>query len=410
MKLRFSKKLLLVISGVFVLTGASGAAALYIGADTLLGPSYAEKNGLSCTEVTTVTIKKKDRLWIRKYIKTDEPGDGLARVRTALRVARIAYEKDEHHKPDLVQVVVLDKNGPAERSAMRGRAIGADVIFVPDPARASDAGQDRPFIARYVDKPAGSTGEFYGDRIFMTDEDIQFLLSKLDDKTDCVSPAPAAAADGHGAPAAAGHGAAEGGHGAPQGGHGAPESGHGAPKAESGGHGSEEASGDGAAEGHGAEAETSAEGKGWFASVTEMVLGGDEPAESGTGHDGQGDAAEEHGAATPAEEKGWFASVKGMVFGSEKEAAPTAEGAAAPASAEDGHSPKPAETPTKAEAETPRDHDAAKPEEQAATQTPAAKGKSAAATAAHDVPAEDSDVLPPKASDKLKGQQTAAKH
>ena len=93
----------------FDVDSSTGDANVYTTGD------IASVNGVSCTDVNLVTIKKQDRVWIRKYIKT-EPTDGLTRVKTALRVAQAIYAQE---RPDLVQVVVLDENGPTLRSDIR---------------------------------------------------------------------------------------------------------------------------------------------------------------------------------------------------------------------------------------------------------------------------------------------------
>jgi hypothetical protein len=103
---RPSRKLVIVIGGTALFIGASGGVAVYIGRDNIIGQVLEEANGVSCTDVNLVTIKKQDRVWIRKYIKT-EPTDGMTRVKTALRVAQAIYAQE---RPDLVQVVVLDEN------------------------------------------------------------------------------------------------------------------------------------------------------------------------------------------------------------------------------------------------------------------------------------------------------------
>jgi hypothetical protein len=379
-KIHLSRKLVLIFGGVLVLCGGTGAAAVFIGADTLLGPSYAELNGLECTEVKTVEIHKKDRYWVRKYITTNEPGDGLTRVKTALRVARSVQT---HEKADLVQVVVLDAKGPKDRAEMRGRAVGADVIFIPDPSRVPEEATAQVFTARYVDKAANDSGQYYGERIDMIAHDIDALVAKLNDETDCLKPEIVApeGAGGHGAAPAAGHGEAPAGHGEASGGHGeAPAGGHGeAPAEDAHGAAPAEGHGDAPAEGHGEAAPVAEHGetkdKGWMASIMGMVgLGGSDElaadahgateapaaAEAG-GHDGAADgheapaedeataaagdhapdasdghgaeaahapavAPEEHGApaeaSVPAEEQGWFSSLKGMVgLGGEEAAA-----------------------------------------------------------------------------------------
>jgi hypothetical protein len=296
-KIHLSRKLVLIVGGIMVLCGGTGGAAVYIGADTLLGPSYAELNGLECTEVQVVEIRKKDRYWVRKYVTTSEPGDGLSRVKTALRVAKLVQVAK---KADLVQVVVLDTNGPKDRASMRGRAVGADVIYVPDPARVPEASAARVLTARYADGLPAANGQFFGERVDMIEGDVQALLAKLDDSTDCVTPevaVPEGAEGGHGESKADSHGKKSEGHGeAPADGHGeAPAEGHGEAPAD--GHGEAPAGEHGeetpVAE-HGAE-----ESKGWMASLMGMVgLGGDEaPAEAhGAADAGHGEApAEGHG-------------------------------------------------------------------------------------------------------------------
>ncbi|MDE1992163.1 MAG: hypothetical protein KGI75_06645 [Rhizobiaceae bacterium] len=181
---RPSRKLVFIIGGVALLMGSSGAFALYIGKDRLLGPPTATTNGLECNDVNLVTIRKQNRLWIRKYIRT-EPTDGLTRVKTALRVAKAVYDEQ---KPDLVQVVVLDKNGPSLRSDIRGRAMGADVVYVPNPEKMEDGSVEAPVTARYYDGAASSTGLFYGEEVDMLPKDIDAALAALKDHTDCENP------------------------------------------------------------------------------------------------------------------------------------------------------------------------------------------------------------------------------
>jgi hypothetical protein len=209
---RPSRKLVLIIGGIALLGGVSGGAALYIGKDTLLGPPAETVNGAACTDVNLVTIKKQKRVWIRKYIKT-EPTDGMTRVKTALRVAKAVYEAQ---KPDLVQVVVLDANGPTLRSDIRGRAIGADVVYIPhpDPIVESVDG-NKVFTARYYDGTAAANGLFFGERIDLPEDEITTLNASFKDVSDCIDPIAVAATEGgEGKPAAKGEKPVEGGHGA----------------------------------------------------------------------------------------------------------------------------------------------------------------------------------------------------
>ncbi|MFN7103443.1 MAG: hypothetical protein ACK4N1_12580 [Pseudorhizobium sp.] len=279
-KIRLSRKLLLIIGSVTILGGGSGVAAVYIGADRLLGPSYSSLNGLECTTVATVKIKKADRYWIRKYVTTNEPGDGMSRLKTALRVAR-TVQAAEHS--DLVQVTVLDAAGPTERSKMRGRAIGAQVVYIPDLAKAPEGSPAQPIKAYYVDGMANDTGDFWGLRIDLPLEDAEYLSTKLTDSADCLEPL----VEGEGAPgAAAGHGKAKGDEKAAD--HGKGEDG-----------GGEEHGAEPAAEDHGEETPVAehegGEKTGWMASLMGMVgLGGGE----GEAHE----AAPEAGHEPPAED------------------------------------------------------------------------------------------------------------
>ena len=167
--------------------GCSGAGALYFGKQTFLDLSHVSLNGLECTDVNLVTIRKQNRVWIRKYIKTD-PTDGLTRLKTALRVAKNIYDTQ---KPDLVQVVVLDKNGPTLRADIRGRALGADVVYVPHPADVGEDVSEPPLTARYYDGAAGATGLFYGARVDVPVADAETMFASIEDKSDCVDPVAA---------------------------------------------------------------------------------------------------------------------------------------------------------------------------------------------------------------------------
>ncbi|CDZ58903.1 Hypothetical protein NGAL_HAMBI2605_02570 [Neorhizobium galegae bv. orientalis] len=285
LKFRFSKKLVFILMGsIVVLGGGSGAAAVLIGTDKILGPSYLEINGLECTALETVKIKRDQRYWIRKYVVSDGTGDGLARIRTALRVAKAVQEKE---KADLVQVAIIDKAGPRDRAQMRGRAIGAQVVYIPDPKKAPEGTDAQLYSAYYLDGTANSNGEYYGMRIDLPLEDVEALTARLTDHADCVGPVVATPEGEHGQkPKADGHGAPS-----------AP-AGHGEPVASS--HGAAPADAQGApAEGHGGEVAAKESG-GFFSSVTGMIFGSGQEAPA-QGHAPAGNpAAPETHAAAPA--------------------------------------------------------------------------------------------------------------
>lgn len=349
-KFRLSRKLILISGGVLVLLGGTGAAAVFIGTEAILGPSYEKINGLECVELTSVTIKKKDRFWVRKFVTT-EPTDGLTRVKTALRVAKAVQEAE---KADLVQVVVLDAKGPVKRADMRGRAVGADVVYVPDPSKIPEEANGQIFTARYVEKPANGSGQFYGEKISMTSDDIDHLVASLDDTANCVKP-EVVLPEGQTAPS--GHGEAPAGHGEAPAAHGedaAPAEGHGETPA---GHGEAPASDEiASAEGHGA---APAETGGWFASLKGMVFGAEEtPAAEGhaatpaaEGHDsapaadGPGEVAADHGAAPSHEAAAEPAAGHGEHPATEEAAAPAAAHGAEPAAASE-HSAEQATAPS----------------------------------------------------------------
>lgn len=179
---RLSRKLVIVLAGVVVLTGASGAAAIFIGRDALLGPPKAQVSGVACTTVTTVRLNRNGQQWLRKYVRA-RAQDGAVRVKTALRVAGAVSNREE---ADLYQVILLDEAGPVHRADMRGRAIGAEVLFARDPA--AIPGMAAPFVARYVEgKPAGN-GEFYGERKELTLDEIREIVTAMDERSDCVDP------------------------------------------------------------------------------------------------------------------------------------------------------------------------------------------------------------------------------
>lgn len=183
-KLRLPKKVVIIVSGVVVLTGASGATAFFIGKDKILGPSAEELSGVTCTDVLRVADMRRDRApWLRKYVKVPPGTDGMTRVKTAIRVAR---KVQESLPADLIEIVVLDEAGPEKRAFMRGRAVGAEVILVRDPSKVP--GITQPFTIQYYQGAASGTGMFYGEDAKMTSDEAEALLSKMKDLTDCAPP------------------------------------------------------------------------------------------------------------------------------------------------------------------------------------------------------------------------------
>ncbi|WP_377296725.1 hypothetical protein [Rhizobium sp. SGZ-381] len=338
-KIRLSRTLCLVLGGVVLLGGGSGALALYIGSDRLLGPSYLEVNGLQCTTLQLVKIKRDGHYWVRKYVFTDR-GDGPARLKTALRVAKSVQAAE---KADLVQISVLDKSGPTLRAGMRGRAIGAQVVYIPTPSKDADV-PEPVYSAFYFEGPASAKGEYFGTRIEPTLGDIEKIAASLTDKADCVSPVIETQHkdDGHGAPKGKKK-AKGGGHDAAADAHGGGDAGHGGgAEKPAEGHGGTPVAGDGdkpaAGGGHGGEGGAPAEkpeGGGLISSLKSMVFGSPAPqtAAADTQSHGAGSGPAEPGAAhaadaakaapsapeqtAAAEAPGLFARAKAMIFGSD---------------------------------------------------------------------------------------------
>ncbi|MFC6445075.1 hypothetical protein [Shinella zoogloeoides] len=204
---RLSRKLLIILAGVTVLTGASGAAAIFVGRDALLGPPAEEVSGVACTIVSTVRVDRDGQQWLRRYVRSDAK-DGDVRIKTALRVAGAVSNSEE---ADLYQVVLLDAAGPTYRADMRGRAIGAEVLFSRDPS--AIPGMTAPFVARYTDGTPAANGEFYGERKELSLDEIKTIVTAMKEREDCVDPNAVAEAGEGG-----GHGEAKkeaGGHEAP---------------------------------------------------------------------------------------------------------------------------------------------------------------------------------------------------
>jgi hypothetical protein len=210
-KIRLPRKVMFVIAGGLVLSGASGAFAVYSGTDALLGVGKGKapsRSGLACTTVDTLKMRRNGQRWIRKFVST-ETADGVDRVRTALRITGLLAKAE---KADLYQVVVLDQAGPQDRAERRGPAIGAEVLFAPDPTRMP--GMSTPFVARYKEGTANTVGLFHGRDVALSTDDIKSTMTTMDDTSDCFDPIAAAAApaaagsasDAHGEEAAAGHG------------------------------------------------------------------------------------------------------------------------------------------------------------------------------------------------------------
>ena len=89
----------------------------------------------------------------------------------------------------------------------RGRAIGADVVYIPHPDKTVPGLDDKSYTARYYDGKASENGLFFGERIEMPFDEIAMISAAFKDPEDCVDPVAVASTKGEGK-AAGGHGVA----------------------------------------------------------------------------------------------------------------------------------------------------------------------------------------------------------
>lgn len=205
-KFQLSRKVLILLAAGVLLSGASGAAAVFVGREAILGPPSEMVSGVACTLVKTTRIERNGQSWLRHYVRA-KAENGSVRVRTALRVAGALSNKEE---ADLYQVVLLDEAGPVHRADMRGRAIGAEVLFARDPA--AIPGMTAPFVASYTEGKPSAAGEFYGEKKVLTLDEIKAIVTAMEERGDCIAPAVESEEGAHDAIASAGHGPSE--HGA----------------------------------------------------------------------------------------------------------------------------------------------------------------------------------------------------
>ena len=188
LKLRVSKKLVLIVGGLLALSGTSAAAyVLYKGGAMFSHePEKPSLSGLDCSTLETLKIHRNGQRWVRKYI-TVAPSEGVDRIRTALRAAGLLVKAE---RADLYQVVVLDAAGPTDRANRRGPAIGAEVLFAPDPKIVP--GMTTSFRARYSDGKPNMVGLFHAPEVELTMAAIQTTITAMTDVTDCAVPVVAA--------------------------------------------------------------------------------------------------------------------------------------------------------------------------------------------------------------------------
>ena len=76
-----------------------------------------------------------------------------------------------------------------DRAAVRGAAIGAEVLFAPGPQ--SVKGMGEPFRASYNDGTANQMGMFHGKAVNLGIDEVRGVMAKMDDRSLCIDPAHA---------------------------------------------------------------------------------------------------------------------------------------------------------------------------------------------------------------------------
>ena len=190
-RLKPSRKVVILVAAAVLLSGASGAAAVFVGREAILGPPAEKVSGVACVQVNKVKLDRNGQRWIRYYARA-QAEDGDVRVKTALRIAGALSNHDE---ADLYQVVLLDQAGPANRADMRGRAIGAEVLFARNPS--AIPGMTAPFVASYTEGKPSASGEFYGEKKQLSLDEIKTIVTAITERDGCVDPA-AAEGEAHG--------------------------------------------------------------------------------------------------------------------------------------------------------------------------------------------------------------------
>ena len=201
---RVSRKLALLSGGFLLVLGASGTAALVFAPASMI-PGFKEEAGGHCKTVYQSGFRRGKEKRLIAVISGDdlEPRD---RVKTGVRIAR--HLSDTLH-PDLVIVQVADHLGPTTRAELRGSAIGAEIVYAPNPTRTLAVSQ--PWEVRYVNTVPTSTGYYFGKRVDMPQAEIEALAHEIELIEGCDGDlvdedAKTVAAGGHSAPAKpAGH-------------------------------------------------------------------------------------------------------------------------------------------------------------------------------------------------------------
>ena len=175
---RISRKLALLSGGFLLVLGASGTAALVF-APTSMIPGFSQETGGHCKTLYQSEFKRGEETRLLAVISTDDL-EPLARVQTGVRIARHLAETLH---PDLVIVQVADYRGPTTRVALRGQAIGAEVVHAPHPAKTQAV--SKPWEARYVDTLPTAAGYYFGNHHDLRLTELETINHEITEVTGC---------------------------------------------------------------------------------------------------------------------------------------------------------------------------------------------------------------------------------
>lgn len=170
---RISRKLALLSGGFLLVLGVSGTAALVFAPAHLI-PGYSDEPGGSCKTIYQSEFRRGREKRLVAVISTDDT-QPEARVKTGMRIARHLAETAH---PDLVIVQIMDRNGPTDRSQLRGVVIGTEIMHAPNPSKTLAA--SKPWEARYVDGLPTKAGFYFGPKLDMRLMELEAINHKIE--------------------------------------------------------------------------------------------------------------------------------------------------------------------------------------------------------------------------------------
>ena len=175
-----SKKIILIIVGIFSVTGATGAAAVVFAGPMIFGEDI---KGLACEVVFETDFELMREQRVTSFIRADIMPP-KQRVLMVIQYAK--YLAELYPDSQLVSVSVLDTNGPVTRPNFRGSNIGAQAVFAADPLLTQATKQT--WEVRYINADKTYSGKFLGDRYELSEDEISALRTEIIEPSGCFVP------------------------------------------------------------------------------------------------------------------------------------------------------------------------------------------------------------------------------